>query len=1672
MTAQLLTSELSTLIQESKRKNPDLRAAAEKSLNDLKALPRTSEAQIAADLKCRPAFVKPFLLACSTRNPKLAGTAAVCLQRIVVANALPKETLAEVLGAFRECSTLALDIQLKVLQALPSLLQNYSSSLGGQLLVAAFQVCFLLYSSRTAVVSNTAAAAIQQLVSSTLEKAAIGDDEQIKEDPPVEVPIGDGRVSIYGTALDAYRLIDDICLLTDGQKPKFLPAVNLVQNYGLELLESILTNHADTVMAHPEQIHVLRLRLMPVVVKILSEKSTFSNTVRAMRLLRLIVSRLLFALAPECEMVLSLLNHMLDPDAATLWKRALCLEVFRGIHSEPTLVRSIYAHYDEAEEQRNIIRDHLGSLVRLASEKPAIIGLGQQSSVPASNTQDDTSDEQAAIQAGGLIGISAIPIENNINRSGISSQWSAIRISCIDQLDKSEAPILPATYIYSLALTCITTFSEGLARFLLPFTVPTESKAKRKQTNLKDVAAESQAEKTNERTQSFGGRRMPVNPLTLKDHVLYTQISTSSHMVEHCWPALLAASSTYLNATLDSDNYHALIRSFQKFTQIAGLLDLATPRDAFLTTLGKSAVPLMNATVASPQTNGQDLPSLAGESTDNDRDSSPAHNSKSRQSQRPMDLLLPTLNTRHLLCLRALLNLGIALGPVLQQSWRIILETLQQADLIISLAAPGRRKQGRRSTGGLDKDSASEIGDGADDLRLEITAAETAASRLFESTADLPNEAFMDFLTCICSLLPVSNSQSEGGPIDGLLNAKPAARKHQKVRSVSGVAMDANVAGHSSGFVLDKIDDSIQSNVVRLLQPETERTGWDFLLEKLTSVLTSDSLPSDVRIKAAKALDDLVVVVAISEDELSSEERDAVRGRSLEALANEVSCLSVSGSHSTKTLQSCEIEIHRLSLEALRSILEHCGDSLEIGWTSVLATINSVFATRMCDHSTDATSSRPRSQKLVSPAFGSLQLICSDFLSSVPPSHILSLLDTLHSFSAQDQDLNISLTTATFFRNVSDFLQRDGGTIDLNFLITHHPTEADLKHWAKAQNDDNSTQSLWLYLLLRLTLLSTDSRLEVRHSALHTLFRIFDACSDQLPALAVQICFNIILVKLLESNELRRLSLKASLKSDPSEGLTDSWNETAIVEIEGLSVLFTQWLDTYRGNQSLAPMFQEFFGQLIGCLRRQSLTVSNAVFTGICKILVEIESLESLGKPLLVKVWQLWKDGNPASHVDDSKRKIGNQDALMAYMLCLAQLLRLIGQDLQLDQAHTIMLQLRTCVVESDAAAYSTDIDRMTPVQGQVLEILESIPTTTPELVPELVRSIEGFVILAYEQKGQSSGKAQTFVALSKSSMDLLDSCISNYIRRPDIDATNLVTEACSALAIPLFLKYRWQTEGKEPSPWRKATSTALRILEASMPTFQASQDGNESSSPFWEVVVRIHDGIVAADCDAYARWQEIPNDQHFDIDAFIRLQKLFIPALGSSSIPDAIRRKYAESIFTNSIIHEPHPDDLARPDQELLEGLRSTHIGRVQDLPPSPRTKLSYMLLHELFGLVAVHDGSPERVRLAQAAAPYLILRAGLTLKAYIMDHPLRGRMPQPWSQKKEMLHVLRKLIDLDSEPKAIPAAPGITSEHKKHLHRLYPLVMKALKAAWRDEEMTNALREVLDAVGDDFGL
>ena len=946
------------------------------------------------------------------------------MQRLIVAGALPKDALEDVLGALRDCASLALDIQLKVLQALPSLLQTYSDALSGSLLVTAFQVCFLLYNSKTAVVSHTAAAALQQLVNSTFEKASINEQAPWNS-TPVEVPIGDGTVTIWGATLDAYHLLEDICLLTEGKKAKHLPGASLAQNFGLELLQSILTDHMEIVTAHPEQIDLLRIRLMPLITKSLSEKVSFSLTVRIMRLLQLILSGLLFAMTSECEMALSLLNHMLDPDAAVLWKRVLCLELFRSLHSEPALMRNIYARYDQEEDSRNVIRDHLSGLVRLASEKPAVIGLGQQSSVPAIRADD--SGEQAAMQAGGLIGsIGASVTAPDTNTSGISSRWSTVRVPCIDMFDKSEPPPLPATYIYLLALTCITSFSEGLTRFMLPFTLPSESRSKRRQTKTADNERASDSADTEGATrekrsqsQAYASRKALVNPLTLKDHVLYQQITTSSHMVDQCWPALLAASSTYLNACMDSENFHALVRSFQKFTQIAGLLDLVTPRDAFLTTLGKHAVPSNTSAQSFKHSSPSDQTSqeeIDSSSIEVDLDNpTPIKMSAKRQQAAPA--AAPTMNTRHLLCLRALLNLGIALGPVLHDGWSIILETLQQADLVMSLSGLNQMKQSVLARRKSDFAQINEDADNSEDLSLEITAAETAASRMFECTNELPSDAFLDHLQCICALLRADIPNPEPQSTGGMLSPSLGTKKHQKLRSISGTALEASAADRESMFLLEKLGVVIQSNVDRLLREDTTDSGWDLLTNKLTHILTAQMCNPEVRIKAATCFNQMAVLTATAQGLQDLPIRNEIRARSFGAILKEIRNLHGPSRLGSRMSLQCDLDIHAHALDASRTILEYCGDSLELGWGSVFSIVNSIFDSRESSDSPMA-SDNVRSARLVHSSFGSLQLICSDFLGSVPSSSLLQLLDTLFAFSDQSYDLNISLTV----RNENPYL--------------------------------------------------------------------------------------------------------------------------------------------------------------------------------------------------------------------------------------------------------------------------------------------------------------------------------------------------------------------------------------------------------------------------------------------------------------------------------------------------------------------------------------------------------------------------------------------------------------------------------------------------------------------------
>lgn len=80
---------------------------------------------------------------------------------------------------------------------------------------------------------------------------------------------------------------------------------------------------------------------------------------------------------------------------------------------------------------------------------------------------------------------------------------------------------------------------------------------------------------------------------------------------------------------------------------------------------------------------------------------------------------------------------------------------------------------------------------------------------------------------------------------------------------------------------------------------------------------------------------------------------------------------------------------------------------------------------------------------------------------------------------------------------------------------------------------------------------------------------------------------------------------------------------------------------------------------------------------------------------------------------------------------------------------------------------------------------------------------------------------------------------------------------------------------------------------------------------------------------------------------------------------------------------------------------------------------------------------------------------------------------MPQPLSQRRELGHILDRLIELRSETEAIPDFANVESENRKHILRLYPLLATAMGAAGRsgDEVIASKLEKAMELVGSEFG-
>ncbi|KAH0402727.1 hypothetical protein KCU89_g2854, partial [Aureobasidium melanogenum] len=1643
MSGQALQAELTSLAQEAKRKNPEIRTAAEKSLQDLKSLPSTSEQQLAADLSRRPTFIDPFLLACNTQNAKYAGSATVCLQRLVIIRGLPKSRLKDVLNAFNACTSLGLDIQLKVLQALPALAQNYADDLKGDHLAAALQVCAALQNVKAATVSGVAAATLQQLVVSVFDRVAAEDEAGDKFPIVTRISGGDGPIPLKEAAYDAYRV--------------FVRFSGLSAASGLELMGTCLGSHPKIFASHPEQTNIIRTVVMPHLIRIISERQTFGVTLRALRVASFIIRRHLQAMPDECEVVLGLLTHMIDSEA-TAWKRAMCMEVFRLVYTEPGLAVQIYLQYDSKDGKKSIVRDNIASFVKISTEKPSVIGLGQHSSAPTDQARDTIAEQVAMEAAGGVAGVIA-PSSNvaDANVSGISTRWSVPKTQCMDQLDKTDPPALPETYIYSLVLECLNGLSENLAKVVLPLTVQQHTNDQEQESDgeVEDGEHAASPQKTRnrkKRSQSYRSRTVPLNPLSTDESAQAIRIRAIAKLVEQCWPALLATYSTFLNASLDNDYYRALIRSYQRFVQVSGLLRLSTSRDAFLTTLGKAAVPpsivtSSISTVSSPTaeapgiySNSKGLLSVESFSTQtsgNDRSRRTSYDPASK----------PTLSTRNLLCLRALLNVAIAIGPTLESSFNIVFETLLQAGVVLNASQA-------KSTA----------------IGPEIAAVEGAVFRLLESTADYPNDAFLHVLTTLCRLL---NGRTEAASSSST-QTKPSSAA-RRISSLPGITTDIALSTQDYMFVLTRINDLAEHNISRFATYSSLESGWTVLVDRLVDLSITMSIPDDARRLAADIL--ARCSVAVAEASTSDEPEDAALAQKM--VLSSLHLLIRQVYEQGGDLGNVDIDIHNRVLDSVRAVLEKSGEALTAGWETILAIIGSVFDTNDAEEQQQQHDEQNRkegwlklSSQFVAPylgrsAFGVMQLVCSDFLAPLPQTCLSPLVEILFHFASQTSDLNISLTAITLFWDVSDFLVKQQVVSGLNELTSGITEERlVLGHERIVTRSKESRPAQWVLLMYRLTDVIADERLEVRNSAFQTLLRIFKNHSVDFSNPAWQLAIETLLFKVLRENVEKQRTLRSSkVSSDVIIGL-DSTSSEIIGDITSLLAGQFEQMASLDAFDRLWSDLMEIFEALLSF---HSSVINAAVYESLSTLLGAFGSNNHRLRQAVSRTELLWSSAVPDCSAN-VKGQTAEQDQYIAYVNCGRSIYGLIEKNASTDQLDKLVQNMIDCVKSSSGAAYSSDVNSLTMLQQKVLEHLRALHDNIELISSTLVNAASQLVSSPFTSHEKPKTNL-TFVALSKASMDWLVDLIAKDLSRPEMFQSGAVAKALEDLAIPMGLKYRWAQPGRAPALWQKASSASLSIIGKTLAQMGELSIENEMKTRIWTAIVNIGHAVMHADIDEASpqpTFETVEKDEVFDCEIMRQLKAMITPTLGSTGIPDATRQTYVSSLFNASLIHSVERGDIPQ-DVSQLDNLYALRMGRVRDPEPSLREDMAYLCFTELVSLVGNPSGG--QVKLSQPATSCLVLRFALPLKAYIVDQPLRGSLPQPLSQVEELLFCLAEVEKLQGLSDTMDKVDGAgKTEYQAHLQLLFPLVVKAVGVAgdkrYGNKKVLNLLERVLVAI------
>ncbi|KAG1719544.1 uncharacterized protein EDB91DRAFT_1240566 [Suillus paluster] len=1494
-------------------------------------------------------------MGCATKNAKVVAISLGSLQR---------QAVALIVSTMNDAMSQGVDIQLRILQTLVSLITNFPS-IHGELLGEALLLCFKLQDSRIAVVSSTAAATLRQLVMFIFEKMVNEDRLESNDAPQLsEATLPDGSTKALGPcAKDAFSVFEDLCLLANSEKPNFLKLDYLHKTFALELIESVLTNYHELFRKHSELlIHV------------------FPLTLRCTRVVFLILKQFSFEMVTEAEVFLMLLIRMIseESDAANsdhsgprpVWTRVLAMEIMRGVCSDAELIRNVWDRYDAQQTGSNVFSSLIVALKRLVTEKPALLGVSaQMMGVGISHAADSaTASSNYGLDVGGVAGMVATAASATV--SGVNS---AMKLQCIDQLDKADSPPIPEAYIYLLAVQCIVSLCEGFASFTGPLYTSIMVQRPR-----------------------AAGEPVVRAPAALDVSTLPQDDPTTRHLHHPL--------SFIISTNLSDELFIDVLSSYQALTNVAGMLALSTPRDAFFNSLSKFAIP--SRVVSSLESYIEPpTPRTSTSFTENLGLTAP--------------MQAPGLSERNLACLKVLVSSALFLAGSLGESWYGILEALQNADYVLNVKASQASTNRRMSTPmtpsrSVSATSSAEQGKAArHPLLVDIDSESVLAAvqRLFDASKNLEDSAFQDFVTALCKLSSeMVEMQSDRGTFldsEDLLSPVPLS-PHR--RRVSGIHL-----------------------------PRTLRQG-DFGVERLGSVAMLNihrliyRAPESIRVQAARVLDEILIVVPRN---LSStgDLQAKVQRRVLDVLFKQIVPAS-----SDVPATSTNIELRRMGLETLHQILQASGHTFVVGWGSIFEMLGSICkpAALPISQSVDSVSTlslqetpRPKAlplgyvndrgyTALVKIAFQSLKLVC-DSVSVLSPEDLRLCIKTLGQFGRQ-ADTNIALTAA------------------------ESPAMEQM---------EPEYSTLWMCLLLEVLGLCTDARHEVRVGAIQTLFRAMQLYGATLTLDTWNDCIWKITFPLLDaiSIETRRgASDPGSLALQSIGSIISDFLVSKIMHLDSFSKAWSVFVTHVHDTVSLDR--RNLSPPALLCLGKVVKALSSAEASLQVKVSEAWECVWKACSDMGSMVLQGGKSQfSPSTNTTQLYRAF-TQESLVA-LVDVIRSTRLISlsqtkEEWPLQRLNRLMEILKGVLTYPNSMDYRPDVDGLTPVQVVVLDAIADINLAASGVPSLIIRDLSEFTTLPFlaafhvpilspaspaTPVATSSQKQVTYIALSKKVMPLIVELYMRFKDELEIYEDGTLEAVFSAYSIPIKLKYECPAPskfGKDPPLWKTATTSFLRIVTDSVRRMAAFGDriSDTRVEGVWRQIIEVFRGGILADCTATESLslEDQETEENFDLSLISSLEIDLVPHLGDARVPDYLITQLAKILHQASQLYESGidiscPGSPPRDTAKASDDSRDSHdFEKVElDIGTTAPGRFSFWCFDLLFLICS--NVTSGRELLHFVCRPCSI-DAKLRMTSYVADESLRGNMPFPRAREDELLYVLRKLLELQLWPGTLWAA------------------------------------------------